>query len=114
MSELSWDLIEKKIERIVSDAQQQFDPNTIANARDLVETCRTTTSLPDSVTKGYWNTISLSWPKFEIEVFEDRLEVYHFNDGSTDIWYEMHESSGPFSEKFLDELRRLATLPRQE
>jgi hypothetical protein len=114
MSELSWDLIEKKIERIVSDAQQQFDPNTIANARDLVEICRTTTPIPNSVAKGYWNTISLSWPKFEIEVFEDRLEVYHFNDRSTDIWYETHEPSGPFSEKFLDELRRLATLPRRE
>jgi hypothetical protein len=64
------------------------------------------------VAKGYWSTISLSWPKFEIEVFEDRLEVYHFkDDGRTDIWYEMRKPGGAVSEKFPDELPTLAVLP---
>jgi hypothetical protein len=108
MTELSWEWIESEIKRIVLEAQKPFDRDTIANAQDLLQTCRVGAPLPDSVGKGYWSTIVLSWPGFEIEVFDDRLEIYRFNeDRSTDIWYEEHRPQSAFSEKFLSELASL-------
>ena len=109
MSKMSWDFVESEIKRIISEAQLPFDPDTIANAQDLLETCRLNAPLPVAVAKGYWSTISLSWPRFEIEVFDDRLEIYHFNDKSTDIWYEGHQPHESFSQRFLDELSALRT-----
>lgn len=104
-----WKEVEIVIERLVAECPEPFAPETVANALDLVSTCRAISPLPIEVSKGYWSTVSVSWPKFEIEVFEDRLEVYHFNDDkSTDIWYEMHEPGCAFSQKFLDELPKLA------
>lgn len=108
MTELNWDWVEVEIKRIVGQAEAPFDPDTVANARELLEACRRNAPLPSSVAKGYWSTISLSWPGFEIEVFEDRLEVYHFHEGkSFGIWYEAHRPLDDFSQKFLDELSAL-------
>jgi hypothetical protein len=103
-----WNTVESDVARIVTKSTVPFDPKTVANTGDLISTCRLVSPLPSQVTKGYWSTVSLSWPKFEIEVFEDRLEVYHFNDdGSTEIWYEEHYPGGAFSKRFLDELPKL-------
>lgn len=108
MEPRDWDQVQVAADRVVAESSEPFDPRTVANARELISICRAQCPLPTWVAKGYWSTISLSWPKFEIEVFEDRFEVYHFNDGgSTDIWYEMREPSGSFSERFLNELPRI-------
>jgi hypothetical protein len=97
--------VERAIELLVAENPEPFDSNTVANAHDLVLRCRADVSIPTHVVKGYWSIVSLSWPKFEIEVFEDRLEVYHFNDDkSTDVWYEEHRPGEVFSKRFLDEL----------
>jgi hypothetical protein len=104
-----WDEVETVIERLVAESPAPFDFSTVSNARDLVLRCRADVFLPTHVVKGYWSTVCLSWPKFEIEVFEDRLEVYHFNDDkSTDIWYEGHHPGEGFSERFLGELPKEA------
>jgi len=42
----------------------------------------------------------------EIEVFEDRLEVYRF-EPTFGVWYEDHKSGQPFSPSFEAELPRL-------
>lgn len=115
MEPRDWDEARSEVDRIVAESPEPFDPNTVANARELILICQDRCPLPTWVAKGYWSTVSLSWPKFEIEVFEDRLEVYHFNDDkSTDIWYEMHRPGGGFSEKFLGEMPKLAVLPSHE
>ncbi|MGA8742902.1 MAG: hypothetical protein WB561_17075 [Terracidiphilus sp.] len=109
MQTRDWDEVRVEVHRIVEDSAEPFDHTTIANAQELIAVCAFYCPPPTDVSKGYWSTVSLSWPKFEIEVCEDRLEVYHFNDDkTTDIWYEMHEPGSAFSEKFLDELPRIA------
>lgn len=85
----------------------RFDVGTIGNARDLLQLCATCCPLPMDVAKGYWATLSISWPGFELEVFEDRIEVYRFrSDGGTDIWYESHSLGQAFSDRLLEELPR--------
>ena len=103
-----WDAVEAEVVRIVETSIQPFAADTISNTRDLIAICRLNCPLPVVVEKGYWSTVSLSWSKFEMEVFEDRLEVYHFCDKSTDIWYEYHCPGEPFSQRFLSELPILA------
>jgi hypothetical protein len=89
------------------DSGEPFDVRTVANARDLLSLCRNRCSLPQGVAKGYWNTLSVSWPKFELEVFEDRVEVHQFKDrGGTQIWEEYHSSGQEFSARFIEQLRR--------
>jgi hypothetical protein len=112
MEPQDWDEVRVEVDWFVAKPREPFDPGTLANAKELISICRGRCPLPTWVAKGYSSTVSLPWPKFEIEVFQDRLEIYHFNgDKKTDIWYEMHEPGGAFSEKFLDELPKLAVLP---
>ncbi len=45
----------------------------------------------------------------QIEVFDDRLEVYHLKESETDIWHEEHHPGAVFSHKFLAELYSLGS-----
>jgi hypothetical protein len=103
-----WDSVTIEVDEIVKNNLEPFDPNTVANVKDLLSVCRDSTALPADVSKGYWNTVSLSWDKFEIEVFEDRLEVYRFYDQRSEIWYEEHRPGEPFTPRFLAELASLS------
>ncbi len=40
---------------------------------------------PDSVDAGYWPTLCLTWtaPALEIEIHDDRFELYRFGPGAT-------------------------------
>ena len=112
MEPRDWDEVQIEVDRFVAESPEPFDPGTLANAEELISICRSRCKLPTWVAKGYWSTVSLSWPKFEIEVFQDRLEVYHFNDDkTTDICYEMHDPGGAYSERFLGELPKLEVHP---
>lgn len=44
------------------------------------------------------------WDKFELEIFEDRVEVYHFDQPQLQVWYEQHTPGQEFSSRFLGEL----------
>jgi hypothetical protein len=64
--------------------------------------------LPSGVGKGYWSTVIIVWGKgVQLEVFGGRVEVYHFVDQRTDIWYEQHQPGQAFSPRFLAELAAL-------
>src|ERR1035441_4536702 len=91
-----WDSVEVEVDRVIAESADPFDPDTIANAHDLLMVGRNGCPVPTSAAKGYWATVSFSWSNFEIEVFEDRLEVYHFFDKKTDIWYEEHRPGEVF------------------
>jgi hypothetical protein len=105
MPETDWDTIEKDIDRFVRESKEPFAPTTLANTQDLIKVCRACHVLP-SVSKGYWSTVCFSWAGFQIEVFDESFEVYHFNRGKgLDVWYEEHRPGEPFSNKFLDELK---------
>ncbi len=74
----SWEQVEAAAAQIMQGDGVLFDLSTIANAQDLLRLCRSHCSLPQAVAKGYWPTLSISWSRFELEVFEDRIEVYRF------------------------------------
>jgi hypothetical protein len=72
-----WGDVQVSVDQLVADSSEPF-ANTVANARDLLALCVKSAPVPTSVAKGYWSTVSFSWKNFEIEFFEDRLEVYRF------------------------------------
>jgi hypothetical protein len=104
---LSWEEVEAQLQVVLSQAL--FDQGTIDNASDLIGTCRFLCVPPDGVTKGYWDTVSMSWsmswPKLEIEVFPDRLEFYRFHDrGGTDIEEYQRRPGEPISKDLVGHL----------
>jgi hypothetical protein len=104
-----WEDVQFKVDHVVTESPDPFDSDTLANVRDLLAVCRNVSPIPSSVAKGYWSTVSFCWDGFEIEVFEDRLEVYHFYDQRSEIWYEEHRPGGSFTPRFLDELAGLVS-----
>jgi hypothetical protein len=107
MSFQDWDAVEAEVRQVVNSCAGSFDAPTVDNVRDLMSVCRVSCPLPKEVAKGYWSTVCISWPNFEIEVFESRLELYDFKDGSTSIWYEEHTPGQHFATRFLEDLSRL-------
>ncbi len=104
-----WQEVRTAVYRVTSNQLKDLDPRTIANALDVITVCESRTKLPSGLKRGYWATVVLWWEGFELEVFEDRVEVYRFRaDNGTDIWYEDHTSGGSFTARFLDELVTLA------
>lgn len=101
---LGWEALNTQLTSVLSQAA--FDPCTIANTHDLVTICRVRRAMPSSVDKGYWDTVSLSWPNWEIEVFPDRFELYHFHDKGTDIMEFAHRPGDPVPEELADQLPR--------
>ncbi|MGA9669345.1 MAG: hypothetical protein WBQ94_09065 [Terracidiphilus sp.] len=104
-----WDNVRIEVENVVARSTDAFNPDTLANVRDLLTFCRKESPAPASVEKGYWNTIRFCWLGFEIEVFEDRLEIYRFHDQHSDIWYEEHRAGDAFTSRFLTEMAKLAS-----
>lgn len=94
-----------ELERIAAGKGEQISAATLANARDVLAFCEGTISTPKEIGRGYWPTIRISWPGLEIEVFEERMEIYRFlTDGRFDVWYEEHRPGDTFSERFVAEL----------
>jgi hypothetical protein len=102
-----WDSVRLAIDSVFSSEFEHFEPNTVANVLDVFSACEGRTRTPDGVKKGYRRTMILWWDKLQLEVFEDRVEVYRFHDTSTDIWYEEHKPGKPFTPRFLAELNTL-------
>jgi hypothetical protein len=99
-----WNDVQTEVDLIIETSPEPFLRDTCANVLDLITACKSTSSFPKGVSKGYWPTLRMFWPRFEIEVFEDRLEVYHFRDGGFQVWYEEHHPGTQFSQRFLTEL----------
>jgi hypothetical protein len=82
----NWEEVEQSIDKVIAGSLVSFDPATISNVRDLFGVIRTRCPIPEAVGKGYWSTICISWKGVEVEVFDDRYELYQFiTDGRTDI-----------------------------
>ena len=75
---------------LVDASPALFAPAIIANVQELVAACHSRCSVPSGVGKGYWDTVSISWAHVEVEVFEDRYELYRFGQGDTKIEYFDH------------------------
>ncbi len=103
-----WSEVDAACERVIEASSESYPLATIQNLNDVIAVCRIHAPLPEQAAKGYWTTFSLSWTAFELEIFDDRVEVYLFEPQPTEIWYELHTPGQRFSEQFIDELRRLA------
>ena len=102
-----WDGVAAEINRIVSQATEPFDAETLGNVRDLMAVLRDRCPTPDAVDKGYWSTVCFTWGNFQIEVFSDHLEGNRFYDQRTDIWHDDHMPGEAFSQRVLTELAAL-------
>ena len=104
-----WERVEAEIAEIVEARATAFDTATRQNLADLIHELRASSRPAPGLSPGYWPTFRLTWAEagvdnLEIEVFDDRYEVYRFFDGKTEIWYELHQAGEPFSAAFLSEL----------
>jgi len=109
MSDLfsGWNTVEAAAKQVVRTSTEPFETKTVLNVRDLLAVCRCRSPLPEQIGKGYWNTLIISWSDFQLEVFEDRIEIYRFRDRETNIREELHQPGQDFSKRFLDELSGL-------
>jgi len=100
-----YDSVAKEVERFAAEYRDEpVTEATLANVNDLLAVCRATVRPPDLVARGYEPTICIAWGNLEVEVFADRVEVYRFFEGRTDIWDEEHQPGDAFSNRLMAEL----------
>lgn len=104
-----WAAVARVVAEIVGDRPEEYTPAVRRGLDDLLLLVRSSNRPAPTVSPGYWPTFCLTWDaedarNLEIEVFEDRYEVYRFFDGKTDIWYEPHPGEGGLSNAFIAEL----------
>ncbi|UWZ83879.1 hypothetical protein [Occallatibacter riparius] len=100
----SWEAAQAKMRRVVAASSDPFDLATVRNAEYLFTACRDRIQAPVEVEKGYWSTICVWWEGIEVEVFDDRYELYVFRDRATDIEYFAMSSEEPVPEKLVERL----------
>lgn len=101
---VKWDAIEAAVAQAISTSPEPFAPATIANAGDFVRACRLRCPIPEGVAKGYWTTIRIWWKQLEVEVFDDRYELYQFIQGNTRIAHFEHAQGAELPQEFIDQL----------
>ncbi|MDP2212279.1 hypothetical protein [Phenylobacterium sp.] len=104
-----WERVEGEVAAIVSARPDEYDAVTRENLAELLRLIKETRRPAPFLAPGYWPTFRIVWEvkgseNLEIEVFDDRYEVYRSFDGRTDIWYEHHRPGEPLSAPFLSEL----------
>lgn len=104
-----WTEVARAIAMIVDERPKEYVPAILRNLDELLVVIRSTNRPAPAISPGYWPTFCLTWEteeahNLQIEVFEDRYEVYRFFDGKIDIWSEPHAPGGPLSAAFTTEL----------
>jgi hypothetical protein len=103
MGPADWPAIETEISRIIAENDASFSASAVAHVRDFLEFARGRCPVPE-VASGYWcKSIRFCWnaASFEIEVFEDRLELYRFHDQRTEIRHYAHVAGSLFQRSLL-------------
>jgi hypothetical protein len=108
-----WGRVETEVGAVIRSRPGQYGTRVRASLDALVSFLKATNRPAPSITAGYWATFSLTWSSeearnLEIEVFEDRYEIYRFFDGRTEIWEEPRMPERDFSSKFIAELPNAA------
>lgn len=86
-----WEEIELATRSLFTENPSLFDSATIRNVHDFLRRASRSCPLPDGTCKGYWNTIRILWKNAEVEIFDDRYELYLFAQGKADISYFDHQ-----------------------
>ncbi len=102
-----WLALDAEVKRIIAESKEPFSQETIAQTEDFLELMRYRCPVPE-VAKGYWSTFCIFWGKqLQFEVFEDRIEMYRFYEGRTDIRHVYHVPGEPFPLDLVAELPSL-------
>ena len=101
----SWDAAEDALKQILDTGRgREVSPETLSNARDFIAFARGVSS-PANPSLGYWPTLCFSWAETprpdEVEVFDDRFELYWIYQGETDIRYYPHLPGEPMPAAFV-------------
>jgi hypothetical protein len=108
-----WGSAERAVGQAIELSPEPFAPATVANVHDFIAACRIRCPVPDGVAKGYWSTIRIWWKDLEIEVFDDRYEMYRFSQGATAIEYFNHTPGTEFPLDLMIKLPNVTTLPNE-
>lgn len=100
----SWEAVKLEITQIINSSSEPFDPATIQNAEKFIHICRDRVRTPIGVAKGYWSTICIVWDGIEVEILDDRYELYGFADGATSIEYFDAGTREDIPEKLIERL----------
>ena len=108
-----WAETNRAVAEVIAERPEGYAAMVIQNLDDLLRYLRSTNRPAPAVSPGYWPTFCLTWAveearNLEIEVFEDRYEIYRFFDGNTDIRHEPHMPGDELSVGFEAELPRTA------
>jgi len=108
-----WAETGQAVAEVIAERPDEYGPTVVQNLNDLLRHIQSTNRPAPAVSPGYWPTFCLTWEveeasNLQIEVFEDRYEIYRFFDGKTDVWYEPHMPGDKLSEAFEAELPRSA------
>jgi hypothetical protein len=86
-----WTRIFVAMDRLVDENHNILHKNTIENAKLFMKFASSRYIAASEIGMGYWPTIRVIWSlpshPIEIEIFEDRYELYRFADGTTEIMH---------------------------
>jgi hypothetical protein len=100
----SWEAAELEIEQTIAGSSEPFDEVTIRNTQKFLSACRSRVQTPIGVAKGYWSTICVSWDDVEVEILDDRFELYEFHTCPVAIEYFDMSPGGAVPGKLIERL----------
>lgn len=104
-----WADLRQTVEEVIAERPDDYGVGVRAIMADVLALMERLDRARPYVGPGYWPTFVLNFdePGFEnlqLEVFDDRIEVYRFNDQLFEVWNEEHVPGEGFSEAFIREL----------
>jgi len=104
-----WERARREVESCIAERPSEYELATVAVMNDILELLRRTGRQAPNIWPGYWPTFCVDWDlpgaeNLKLEVFDDRVEVYRYNETLFDVWDEKHAPGSAFSEAFLNEL----------
>ncbi|HEY0925120.1 hypothetical protein [Brevundimonas sp.] len=104
-----WADVRQTVEEVIAERPDDYGVGVRAIMADVLALMERLDRARPYVGPGYWPTFVLNFdePGFEnlqLEVFDDRIEVYRFYDQLFEVWNEEHTPGEGFSEAFIREL----------
>jgi hypothetical protein len=103
----TWEAVEAEAERLIVEHTATLSSEAATQIREFLLFVRERTPVPE-VGPGYWRkSLRITWSDLEVEVFDNRLEVYRFPDLKVDIRYFARVPGEPFAADLVAELDSL-------
>ncbi len=104
-----WDAVIARLQEVVDERPDEYTPNTVANAKDVLRLAMERGWPIPEIGGGYWPTLCIGWKDagIDLEVFAASVEVYRFYRPGFDVCDYDHLPGQPFSTDFVGEFSRL-------